>query len=529
MKEIITNMSEKQKITQVERQLQFMQFLFADKDKDEYICVFGKDKMDSNKNTTKHFKSIGNAIKYINNIKIHYNVYVSLATTDGTGRATENLISRNCIALDFDIKDFGEKLNSKDILHICKKHGLYYHMLVNSGNGFHVYFKVDRTTDISKIVEINKAVCQRVGADMNACKTTQVLRVPFTYNHKDVTPKRVNCIEYNKEKLINYNIDKLYQRYVFNTSVEETNLKYIATKNMPPCIIDILNGVAEGERDFCLGRLTKYFQMQNNSYAQALAIMREWNNKCTPAMAENSLEYHFKKYWDGNYLLMGCKSTDTTVQAILSKYCDQYKCSKLDKYEVIYANASELISFSYKELDNFKFKKGRDIMLNGNHIVLITILRQQVQGLNYKQLEQELTSTITDKCCMSKPTILKVLDELRELGIIDKIEGNHKTIPTLYKIKNINLVEKEHLSINQHAIRRYIDGAVGQSALRVYVYMKYRLQKGENVVQEELAQDLGLTQQRLSKAMQELERARYVKSTLDFSVSKYGACRYEFM
>lgn len=521
-------MNNEKKITQADRQLKFMEFLFADKDKDEYICVFGTDKTDTNKSTTKHFKGIKNAINYINKIRGYYNVYVSLATTDGTGRATENLLSRNVIALDFDIKDLGTGFNYKDIMHIFKQQGLYYHMLVNSGNGFHVYLKTDRTEDISTLVEINKAICQRVGADINACKTTQVLRVPNTYNYKDDAKKQVRGI-FQADKIINYNADNLYKKFVFNTKIEETNLKYVATKNMPPCIIEILKGVAEGERDFCLGRLTKYFQLQNNSYNQALAIIKEWNNRNTPPIADNSLEYHFKKYWEGNYLLMGCKTDDPSIQSIISKYCNQFECNKGDKFEAIYTNGDELIRFSYKELDRMKFKKGRKIMLNGNHVVLITILRQQVQGLNYKQLEEELTSTITGKCCMSKKTILNVLDELKELGIIDKFEGNRKTIPTLYKIKDIDLVEKEHLAINHHAIRRYIDGAVGQSALRVYVYMKYRLQKGENVVQEEIADNLGITQQALSKTMKELERARYITTSLDFSVCKRGANIYKFM
>lgn len=512
----------------MKRQREFFEFIFADKSKDEFITIFATRKDNLEVTTEKHYKTITGAIEYVNKIKNHWNVYVNLATTDGLGRSTENLRSRNVIALDFDLKQMGDKFNHKDLIHIFKQQGLYYHMLINSGNGYHVYLKTDRTTDLTKLVEVNKVICNRLGADSNACKITQVLRVPNTYNYKAATRKQVRLI-FHAENIRNYNLDKLYQKYVFNTKLEETNLKYVSTKNMPPCISSILQGVSEGERDFCLGRLTKYLQMQNNSYRQALAIIQEWNLKNNPPLADNKLEYHFRKYWEGNYLLMGCKTDDAGIQAIINKYCDQFECNKIDKYEAIYTNADELISFSYKELDTIRFKKRGSVMLNGNHIVLITILRQQEQGLNYKQLEQELTSTITKKCCMSNKTILKALDELKELGIIDKIEGNRKTIPTLYKIKDINSIEKEHLSINHHAIRRYIDGAVGQSALRVYVYMKYRLQKGDNVVQEELARDLSMTQQAVSKAMKELERARYITITPDFSVCKRGANVYKFM
>lgn len=510
-----------------DKQREFFEILFGDKGKDEHITIFATNKENSEISSTQHYKTITGAIEYANKLKHHWNVYVNLATTDGAGRATENMISRNVIAFDFDKKDFNNSLNFKDIIHIFKKVGLYYHLLIDSGNGFHVYLKTDRTTDVAKLVSVNKSIASKVGADMGATVPTQVLRVPDTYNHKSKKPKFVKTI-FKADKILNHDIERLHQKYVFDTEIEETNLKYVSSKNMPSCIEQIIKGVPEGERNFCLGRLTKYFQMQNNSYSQALAIIKEWNTKNSPPLSSNSIEYGFKKYWEGNYLLMGCKSPDASIQAILSKYCNKFECSKVDKYEVIYTNASELVAFLYRELDTIKYRKGR-VLMNGNHIVIITTLRQSQEGLNYKQLEQELTSTITKKCCMSRATIYKVLDELEELGIIDKIAGNRKTIPTLYKIKDIDIVEKEYLAINHHAIRRYVDGAVGQSALRVYVYMKYRLAKGENVVQTELADDMGLSQQRLSQCMQELEQARYVKSTLTFDKSKFGACVYEFM
>lgn len=521
----------KTKISQVDRQLQYMQLLFEDKGTDEYITVFGTDKADSSKSTTKHFKGITTAINYINKIRGHYNVYVNLATTDGQGRATENLISRNVIALDFDLKDLGAEFNYKDLIHIFKQNGLYYHLLINSGNGFHVYLKTERTQDISKLTEINKAICQRVGADINACKVTQVLRVPSTYNYKNGLKKQVRCI-FLADKIKDYAIDRLYSQFVYSTKIEETNLKYVATKNMPPCIIEILKGVAEGERDFCLGRLTKYFQLQNNSYNQALAIIKEWNNRNTPPISDNSLEYHFKKYWEGNYLLMGCKSDDECIQAILSKYCDKLECNKIDKYQAVYSHEIKTVDIEYSTMEKCKpryDKRGGKIMLDGNHIAIISILKVKEHGLNYKQIEQELTSRITKKVRMSKPTILKVLDELSDMGVIDKVVGNRKTIPTLYKIKDLKCLDTERVTISYQATQGFIDGAVGQSAFRLYCYMMYRLRREQNVVQEEIGRDLGLTQKAISKSMLELEQARYINTIKDYRVNPLGANRVEWL
>lgn len=518
-------------------QFDYFNFLFGDKGKDEYITIFATHKENPEITTTKHYKTITGAVEYANKIKNHWNVYVNLACTDGTGRATQNLTSRNVLAFDFDLKQMGDKFNHKDLLQLFQKQGLYYHFLVASGGGFHVYLKVDRTTDLDKLTAINKAMAVRLGADEKATLQTQVLRVPATYNHKYSKRKLVNGV-FKAPIIHNYNMDKLHKQYVFDTAVDETVIKYIPTKNLPHCIERIMQGVADGERDFCLYRLVGYFKKANYTKAKTLTIIKEWNTKCNPPMADSRVEYHVNYCWDKGYNTFGCKSDDPTVQQNIAKYCDTVQCNKIDKFEKAYDNV-KTVQFEYKTLEKIK-SRGDKKMLNGNHLAVISVLKVHDEGLTMAQLEAELTpklpkkaklrKLITEepKCIMSKPTRLKVMAELEELGTIEVTKGR-SNLPSLYKIKDIKCLESEKLTISYHATQRFIDGAIEQSAFRLYCYMMYRLNKRENVVQEEVARDLGMTQQAVSKLIKELEEARFLRVWVDRSVNSLGANVYEWI
>ena len=51
------------------------------------------------------------------------------------------------------------------------------HALYDSGNGYHFYTIIEPTCKVRELCELNKEICQLVGADTNACKVTQVAKV----------------------------------------------------------------------------------------------------------------------------------------------------------------------------------------------------------------------------------------------------------------------------------------------------------------------------------------------------------------
>lgn len=510
--------------------LDFFKFLFEDKAKDEYITIFATNKEKPEQTTVKHYKSINGALEYANKIKSHWNVYVNLACTDGKGRATENLTSRNVIALDFDLKQMGEGFNHKDLLHIFQKNGLYQHMVIASGGGYHVYLKTDRTKDLDKLSAINKAIAVRLGADEKATLKTQVLRVLGTYNHKYTTNRKVSGM-FKAPKIINYNLDKLQQQYIYDTTVDETLIKYIPSRNMPPCIESMLKGIAKGQRDYALYSLTSYLNHNNYSKPKIMALMKEWNSKCTPPMKESELEYHVNYCIDKNLYMFGCESDNEERNQFISEHCDKMKCKSGDKFKRVFVDGIETVEYEYKLLENIK-RQGTRIMLQGNHLAIISVMKVKGSIMTMNDLEKALTpfkagkQKERPKCIISKPTRLKVMKELEDLGIVEVIKGKGN-LPNTYKLKDIKCLDSEKVVVSYHATKRFIDGAINQSAFRLYCYMMYRLSKGENVVQEEIARDLDLKQQAISKLIKELEGAEYIKVHLDYSVNPLGANRYK--
>src|SRR3712207_6112961 len=144
-------------------------------------------------NKVEFFNNIDDLIQYTSNRSYGINTYFTLATTNGESGQEKDLLYRTVLGFDFDKKDLGEDFSYKDIIERFKSIGLWYHALVDSGHGFHAYVCIEPNTDIKKVMELQKAIGKLLGADLNALKSTQVLRVPYTYNIKD-KPKRVNII-----------------------------------------------------------------------------------------------------------------------------------------------------------------------------------------------------------------------------------------------------------------------------------------------------------------------------------------------
>lgn len=116
-----------------------------------------------------------------------WNTYFTLATTDGESGQTESLKKYYILGFDFDKKDFHKGFNHKDILNRFRDIKVKYNILIDSGHGYHVYVYINETDDFDKVNKVTKAIASKIESDPNACKVTQVLRPPCTFNIKDKT------------------------------------------------------------------------------------------------------------------------------------------------------------------------------------------------------------------------------------------------------------------------------------------------------------------------------------------------------
>lgn len=456
------------------------------------------------------FKNIDDIVEFAFSKGNYYmNTYFNLASTDGSGGTKENLINRYCLGFDFDKKDLGEDFNHKDILNLFNKIGLHYHILTDSGNGFHAYVLINKTNNIKIVEEVTNKLIELLGADKKANLATQVLRVPYTYNIKDVR-KQVRIISQDKN-IYRYDIEKLAKRYCRDVKGEskkvhgDTNIKYILDTKIPTCVAEVLRaGSKDGNKNTDLKKIVISLRLRNKKLNQVLQIAKEWNYKSENSYLDSELEYQvtymYEKLKTVNFECDKCKFNEDCWNKIQSDF--------------IYTKEDILLNMPYKHSKDLKFKnrKGAKIM-SGNQLFIYNIL------LNNKDRElniDDITELITYKrkkkiknIVMGESTLRKTLKELLENDYIIKIKGNDRAgIKDSFQVKEVRCNIDKQFTISYFATMAVIWGIISTEELRLYTHMRYKQDllvqeakaKGNvlRINQEELAKELGVTQQRIS-------------------------------
>lgn len=501
----------------------FFKIIFNGMDENEYIRVFQKNE-EFNKVT--FWNNIDDLNNYIESNRYNANTYFNLSTTDGEGGAVENLKYRYCIAFDFD-KKLDSTLDAKDIMFRFKSIGLWYHALIDSGHGYHAYMVINKTNDINKVVEVTKAIGDKLGADTNAMLPTQVLRVPYTFNLKDEKVKQVNIIKlFEKATIKPYDINNLYKKYCnYNTSTgTERTIQYATNKTQfPPCILKILEGVSDGDRNFALKRLISFLKVFRYSKSEAWNIIKEWDNKNSPPIGKE-LEYQFNYIWDKSYYT-GCNSSDAVSLAQLMRFCDKEECKYKAKGDILFVDG-ETIQIEYKLCTKIGKQRKGSFEMKGNHLLIIGILKNNINGLSTDEIITKLS--YKGKCSISNKTLIKVLGELSDNGYITKIKGNkRKGEKDFYKMNDIKCEEIEKFNLSYFALLGVIRGDITTEDFKIYCYMRYRLSKGLSVIQEDLGKSLNIGQQAISKHINKLIKEKYIELVyVDYSINPLGVNIY---
>lgn len=460
------------------------------------ISLLDFDRKDFSK--VEFFNNIDDVVSYVTNKNSNFvNTYFTLATTNGSGGTLQDLKNRYCIAFDFDKKDF-EGLTSIDIMNKFNSLKLHYHCLVDSGNGYHAYMFINKTNDIKLVEEVTKTLAEKLGADMNATKTTQVLRIPYTYNIKD-TKKTVRIIKiYNRETIKRYDIEQLAKRFCRDVKTNiDTNIKYALNNNIKPCVANVLeNGSKEGCNNYDLQRIVVELRNKNKTLAQIKVICSEWNNKNIKSWSDNELNYQVEYMYNN--------LTHVKFE------CDN--CNKKDNcYSVIetdfnYIDDEKLLTVSETAMKALKKAKRKGVKcMEGNDLVIYGILKLHNKGLYRDELVKELT--YKKKCRFSEPTITKALKNLADNGFIEvETVGKKK----MYKLVNTRNKVGLTYNISFAATFECVKGNITSEELRLYNFMRYLQHKEQRenpkalkgnlfqMTQRDIAKAFGVDQQRIS-------------------------------
>ena len=475
---------------------------------DNYVRIFQNNSTNNNVNTEdkkviNFFNNIDDMVKHCIDRSYNLNTYYSLSLTNGQSGQSQDLTTRTVLGWDFDKKDLGENFGCKDILERFKAIKLWYHCLIDSGHGFHVYTCIDSTNDIERVAEVQKAIGVRLGADLNAVKTTQILRIPYTYNIKE-KPKQVNIIKMFKENIKRYNLDNLYNRFCCNVCDENTKdnatIHAIRNTNLQPCIVDILkNGSIEGNRYLDLQKIVVLLRSRNKPISEIQLVCKDW---ATKSKYNDDLEYRVENIFNNlNYVNMNCKGCE-------------YKqdCFSRIESDFEYSTDTTLLTLCETQARSLKNsdRKGVKVM-KGNDLLLYGILKNHSDGLYREELIKEMT--FEGKCLFGEKPLSTALGNLEENGFIEVKFIDRKKI---YKLKDIrNKIELTY-NISYGATYECVKRNISTEELRLYNYMRYLHHKQQRedpkalkgnlfqFTQIDLAKEFGTTQGRISQMITNL-------------------------
>ena len=419
------------------------------------------------------------------------NVRISIFTRTQEEGSSDFAGCTRAVFADYDMNDLDQ------IKDRVKRAGLpAASIIIDSGRGYHFYWllydKVGR-----EAVPVYRALASRTGADIQQAGLQAGGRLPGTHNLKE-KPVQCRIIEFNSQK---YQLEFLAETLGVKARPEfEQRLVENVSR---PCINSILQGVGQGQRNFALGRITKYLQQQGYSKKEARQIVLAWNRRNDPPEKEKKIKNDFRNYWRKDYKLLGCRFNDNEkLQQELSIHCDRYSCSISGKIDSIELDNS--VGYNNRLLQDLRKLSGAALLVYG----VLSIYRE---GLNTDQLES--------KANISRTTRVKAAKELKKTGYLNIRKSIKKRgIKKFYKLKKQGTFKTGRTIVSNGAILGAVHKNITLKQLKVYILLlKYALGKKNCYPSlSTLGKELGISKNAVSQHIKKLEAAGYIKIDKDY-------------
>ena len=428
------------------------------------------------------------------------NVYVGMYSRKVKGKGTaENCKTTQVLWADLD------NISREEVQERLRVSGLPYpSIIVSSGHGYHIYWVLNKRVG-NEAKTLLKGISNRIGSDGRVSEIARCMRLPGTYNVKD-KPVKCQIIEYNSKV---YSIDEISR--ALNITLKGSNkpnktyyadYEGLISNTDYPCIKSILKGVNEGQRNWALGRLTKHLQVKGYTRKKAELIVLEWNIRNNPPENIDKIKRDFTAYWLGDYKLLGCKIPDIQLQGVLNMHCNKLECP-------VVGSISELVIDNAVPFNNRIFNEYQD--LTGNDLLIYGLLLAKPQGMDTRQLRDELYSRGRKKVCMSRPTMNNSINQLKRKGLIEVVKKAGRA--TFCKAKKQGTYGMGYTLVSNGALNGLIDGRITPEQFKLYVLLlKYAYGKGEaypTVIT--LGNHLGVKHNAVSNHLKEMEQNRFIE------------------
>lgn len=564
--------------TQTECLKRYYEMLFPKVLKEnEYVCLFlvktdeqGNPVLDESGNEIKFHKYVKNFDQYqecIKRYKYNFHVYNALATvkTDKNNelhRRTVNMRQQKVLFIDFDRKDYPDLKNAHDFTKMIKDKlpDLFLHAYYDSGHGYHYYVIIPPTCKIKEISELNKEICTLVGADTNACKVTQVARIPCTFNRKNPDEKGkfplVKEIDHyckhpqqivkfhplnikNIERTVNYakkrftteNISELpLTEWEYDTDgFDIKQYSYLCAEKV------FHEGADVHERNKWLGRIIVWLKNKGYLDYKIEQMCQEWNTRCRPpkSIAETQSEIKGWYEWFGKHgmTIGGCwwNIEDEQMREIVRKQCDKYHCKQaMNPYESMSISTDVGVKMNQKVLTDSKLSIKSKNSMSGYEYLILTVLDK------YMPKTARTTFTVKDlkyrmqwknkgkwQLCMDISTLKKTLENLEEhkcINVTDPTVAQCKKKTPAFDDKIIKLTRslkdietKGYIEFYYAVARAFICHQITQNEYKVYLCILNNLKECKSCTLEKISIVLDMEERNVLRAIQSLEKASLLK------------------
>ena len=431
------------------------------------------------------------------NINTYFGVYTRYKK-QGTAEAARQSFN---IWLDFD-KEKGTNETLEQVKARAEKNlksiGLdTYTFLVNSGHGYHFYWKLEQGTrkDLQPILS---KLAELTGADPNPVDKARIMRLPGSQNNKyPEYPKECKVIEYTGNK---YPLE-LFEK-ITNTQVNTNYQKLFDTNKK--CIEKMLLGVEQGQRNFALLRIISEMQLLGIDRVEAYKLALQWNDRNKPKLDKTEFNTNFNLCWNNLHLgeyKATCRPKEEPSQRKLALFCDSMDCLyHTSKGNISFETEKPIIKLNNKYLETSKLKK-----YTGQELLVLCYLRDVYQEYREARTIQEILGAFK----ISRPTLQKYLDSFMKKGYIKSFKRGKNLH---YEYNNTNDFGLGYTAITRIALYQSLEYKISPNAFKLYVLLcKIAGRERETYIsREKIFEKCGIEKSNSSKLIAELEGAKYI-------------------
>lgn len=536
----------------------------------EFICLFfvktdkeGNSVINSDGEEVKFHKYVKNFEQYqecISRYMFNYHVYNALATVklDKNGelhRRESNMRQRKVLFIDFDKKDYPNFDNVTDYTKMIKDRlpDTFLHAYYDSGHGYHFYIVVNPTCNIRELTNLNKEICELVDADTNACKVTQVARVPGTFNRKYLNydgkfpmVKEIDHYknhEYSRQHFHPCNIGYIKRRVADAKNKIESELesKHLKRWNYSgdginftsyPCLCTekvLHEGADKTQRNTWLGRIISMLKNQGYTDAKIRDICLDWNTRCRPPKNVAAIRNEISTYLDKAdiYKLNGCWESipNERVRDMVRMQCDKIHCMQSIQKKNITIEENIGVKMSQKLLSNSRLKRGAKSCMDGYEYLIMTILYKYIKNgsrrhFTVKDLKMKLQWKKSGKwqLCMDIETLKNTLSKLQEHGCIEIVEPvqqeSKKRITfddNIIKIKRgIKVLNDKYIEFYYSTARAFISKQITKNEFKVFLCIVNNIKEGKSCTMEDLDNILQMGKSNIVESIRNLQIAQCI-------------------